>query len=467
MPRPDVSIVQANTAFPEDALIIVYSSLDNLSFRSSVGAVDRQYYNARANRYEILVKPLKQMIFISASEYMEQKIATINPKPKEDYYFKVEEKLSVLNFGKGNLSINSDPIGADIYINNLKLSDKTPASFEYPAGNATIKLIKSGFIDKDTLIRIKENNKLNCDFKLLSNLPVVKTISIDSITSNSAIVSGKALFNGGSPIIEQGICWSRTPNPTLVDNSKKLTFESNVFNGIVSELRSNTIYYFRAFAKNKNGISYGNEVTVKTLVLKGSGYVSDIDGNVYSTINIGNQVWMTENLKTEHYNNGAEISKVIDVSIWANLKTGAWCNYDNLIENDKIYGKLYNWYAVVDTRNLCPTGWHIPTDREWKILTDFLGGEEVAGGKMKKNGLQYWESPNNFANNESGFAGLPGGYRSISGSFDSMGNFGYWWSSSENDLGDALDLGLGYVAGSAYQNNNYKQAGSSVRCLKD
>jgi hypothetical protein len=157
MPRPDVSIVQANTAFPEDALIIVYSSFDNLSFRSSVGAVDKQYYNARANRYEILMKPLKQMIFISASEFMEQKLATINPKPKEVYYFKVEEKKTTFlpPTAPGKLTINSNPAGANISLNGIPVATKTPFSGNLNPGPTNIQLSKLKFQTFDTVMNVQ------------------------------------------------------------------------------------------------------------------------------------------------------------------------------------------------------------------------------------------------------------------------------------------------------------------------
>ena len=157
MTRPDVSTVQANTAFPEDALIFVYSSFDNLSFRSSVGAVDKQYYNSRANRYEILVKPLKQMIFISASEFMEQKLATFNPKPKEDFYFKVEEKKTTQKNQTipGKLTINSNPTGANISLNGIPVATKTPFIGNLNPGPTNIQLSKTKYQTFDTLLNIE------------------------------------------------------------------------------------------------------------------------------------------------------------------------------------------------------------------------------------------------------------------------------------------------------------------------
>ena len=166
MAHPEVPIVQANTEFGDDALIIVYSSLDNLNFRSSVGGLDRQNYNTRANRYEILVKPLKQMILVSSGEYMEQKIATINPKPKQDFYYKVEEKLSDVLKGKGLLKIETQPTGCEISLNGLQLMNRTPFSQEIPAGANRITLRKERYVDLDTTIRIKPNENTFFDIKM-------------------------------------------------------------------------------------------------------------------------------------------------------------------------------------------------------------------------------------------------------------------------------------------------------------
>lgn len=133
------------------------------------------------------------------------------------------------------------------------------------------------------------------------------------------------------------------------------------------------------------------------------------DDKVYKIVKIGNQVWMAENLNTSHYLNGDSIPQVQDKAEWVALTTGAWCYYQNDAENGKTYGKLYNWYAVNDPRGLAPEGWHIPTDAEWIALIDYLGGTNVAGGKMKQIGTVHWISPNLGATNESGFSALPGG----------------------------------------------------------
>ncbi|MFN5208535.1 MAG: FISUMP domain-containing protein, partial [Bacteroidota bacterium] len=169
------------------------------------------------------------------------------------------------------------------------------------------------------------------------------------------------------------------------------------------------------------------------------GSMTDQDGNVYNTIVIGTQEWMAENLKASHYRNGDAIPVVADSATWVNTLNGATCFYDNdSAANNCPYGKLYNWYAASDVRNLCPAGWHVPTDAEWTTLTTFLGGENVAGGKMKSTGTQYWLSPNAAADNSSGFSGLPGGSRNDLGSYSLNGHFGFLWSSTETNTFDAF-----------------------------
>ncbi len=199
--------------------------------------------------------------------------------------------------------------------------------------------------------------------------------------------------------------------------------------------------------------------------------VTDIDGNTYKTVQIGTQVWMAENLKTAKYNDGTRIPNITDNTQWTNITTGAWCYNDNNAAKNAKYGKLYNWYAVNPTtngnKNVCPTGWHVPTDAEWTVLTDYLGGEIVAGGKLKEVGTANWISPNTDATNISLFTGLPGGYRHNDGYYSSIGSNGSWWSSTEDNTLAAWYRYLGYSIGNAHRGNDDKKNGLSVRCLRD
>jgi len=195
--------------------------------------------------------------------------------------------------------------------------------------------------------------------------------------------------------------------------------------------------------------------------------VTDADGNIYTTVIIGTQIWMGENLKTTKYNDGTSIPPVTDNTQWKNLNTAAFCWYKNDASTyENPYGALYNWFAV-NTGKLCPTGWHVPTHAEWTALTDYLGGEVVAGGKLKESGILHWDSPNVDATDESGFTGLPGGGRQ-DGEFLFLGISGSWWSASESNTNWAIERGLNYNSGSVFWVNfNPKTNGYSVRCLKD
>ena len=194
------------------------------------------------------------------------------------------------------------------------------------------------------------------------------------------------------------------------------------------------------------------------------------------SVTIGTQIWSSTNLDVTTYRDGTPIPQVTDPTQWANLTTGAWCYYNNDPANGTIYGKLYNWYAVAGIHDtdpstpnkiLAPQGWHVPSDAEWFTLTDFLGGGQVAGGKMKSTGTSLWLSPNTAATNESGFSGLPGGYRFFDGSFGLIGNSGFWWSSSENDTASAWNRILNSNHGNVYSSIYNKENGFSVRCLRD
>jgi len=192
---------------------------------------------------------------------------------------------------------------------------------------------------------------------------------------------------------------------------------------------------------------------------------TDGDGNTYTSVVIGTQEWLVENLKTTKYNDG-----ITDIATsWGTTPSYAW--YGNDSNNKNVYGALYNWYAVDATstsgKNICPVGWHVPTDAEWTTLNTYLGGESVAGGKMKETGTTHWESPNTDATNSSGFTALPSGYRSNDGEFESLGYFGYYWSSTQYDDSDAWNRYLGFADADCYRGLSLKQNGNAVRCVKD
>ena len=197
------------------------------------------------------------------------------------------------------------------------------------------------------------------------------------------------------------------------------------------------------------------------------GTITDIDGNVYKTIKIGSQWWMAENLKVTKYRDGSPIPNRTNKIEWASIKTGAYCNYDNTASKSTIYGKLYNWYAVNDSRKIAPTGWHVPTDEEWTILTIFLAGESIVGGKLKETGTTHWQSPNIGATNETGFTALPGGMRDGNSTFHNIGFNGSWWSSTEAFSDFAFSRGISCNRSNLDRDSCYEINGLSVRCIKD
>lgn len=282
--------------------------------------------------------------------------------------------------------------------------------------------------------------------------------------------------------------WSTSPDPTLENSHTTDGDGVDRFVSRLSGLSSSTTYYVRAYATNEAGTAYGDDLTFKTLSDSDAilfypiifnpnltyGTDTDADWNVYKTIKIGTQIWMAENLRTTHFCNGAQIANITDSTVWANYSLDAYCLYNNDTVNITVYGALYNWYAV-NTGNLCPMGWHVPSQNEWKILASFLGGKDVAGSKLKEAGTTHWLSPNTEATNESGFTALPGGYRGTFGSFLSIRTQVGWWSSTPYSINidSALSRGLKYNSSKFWGEDSeigeasVKHLGLSVRCLKD
>jgi len=205
----------------------------------------------------------------------------------------------------------------------------------------------------------------------------------------------------------------------------------------------------------------------KTTIAQDFEPVIDLDGNNYNTITIGNQIWLAENLRTTKYNDGTVIQLVTDKRAWKILSTPAFCWYNNDTTYKNLYGALYNGYAV-STNKLCPEGWHISTDGEWITLIKFLGGEKIAGGKLKESGITHWLEPNAGATNESGFTALPGGTRYTNGLFFTIRKIGYWWTYTGSD---AYYNGWYRSMSSTNRtvNRNYSDFtnGFSVRCIRD
>jgi uncharacterized protein (TIGR02145 family) len=204
----------------------------------------------------------------------------------------------------------------------------------------------------------------------------------------------------------------------------------------------------------------------KTSIAQNTESVIDQDGNNYKTIRIGSQIWMGENLRATKFNDGTSIPMVTDKDAWRILSTPAWCWYNNDTIYENTYGALYNGYAV-NTDKLCPNGWHVSTDADWTKLVEILGGKNVAGGKLKELGTNYWRAPNSGATNESGFTALPGGTRYANGMFVTFNRIGYWWTFSGSKVLNGRYRSMSSTNSAVSRNYIDLKNGFSVRCVKD
>lgn len=314
-------------------------------------------------------------------------------------------------------------------------------------------------------------------------LPTVITSPITEKTETTALCGGTVTDFCESSILAKGVCWGTSHDPDITGMKTDEGGGSGNFISTITGLEIGVLYYVRAYATIDEGAVYGSEITLRTW---DNSEVVDVDGNIYSTVVIGDQIWMSENLRVTRYSNGSPIPLIEDDEQWDALDFDAmaFCWYYNdsaVFAAD--YGALYTWSAAMNgaansysipsgVQGVCPDGWHLPSNNEWVILLDYLGGEEVAGGKLKETGILHWEYPNTDATNESGFTALPGGYRSSNGGFYRQGYIGCWISSS-NYANYGIDPKRAYIIrlynDQAYFNytSELNEYGSSVRCLKD
>jgi uncharacterized protein (TIGR02145 family) len=403
-------------------------------------------------------------------------------------------KISDINWGSGSffLKTETDPAGGSNYIitGTTQLVSVPYALHSNTSNNLVTP--KPGLPGQ--ILTVDKDGKPIW----VSTLPTVNSTNSSNITPNTAASGGNVISDGGSPVTARGIVWSTFPNPTvslstITNNGSGI----GIFSSTISGLILNTTYYVRAYATNNVGTGYGNEISFTTkadstnvmgIPCSTTPTVKDIDGNTYNTVQIGTQCWTKENLKVSKYNDGTTIP--LDTSggpggnglgqTWGARSTGARTIYANDNTNLATYGYLYNWYAVngivtegnTSYKNLCPSGWHIPSDAEWTTLTNYLGGESVAGGKMKTIGTAYWNSLNTGADNSSDFSALPGGYRHGIGSFSIARLEAVFWSATEYD--NIFFAWLRYlIANNSSVVRNYninsssKLTGASVRCLRD
>jgi uncharacterized protein (TIGR02145 family) len=301
-------------------------------------------------------------------------------------------------------------------------------------------------------------------FTTLGQLPTASTQAATNILQTTTTLNGivnpnylqtTVTFEYGTTTNYSSII-SAEQNP--VSDNSNVSVTANI-NGLTVA----TIYHFRVKAVNSLGTSYGNDMTFIT-----KGPITDIDGNLYNTIIIGTQVWMVENLKTTKYSDETKIAYPGSDNIaWQNNTAGAYAWYNNDSATYKAtYGALYNWYAV-NTSKLCPIGWHVSTNADWTTLANFIGGDNIAGGKLKETGTTHWNSPNTGATNETGFTALPGGYCLQDETFVSIGYDGIFWSSTVIDAYTAWFWAMDRSTIALGMADCDKTRGLSVRCVRD
>lgn len=310
---------------------------------------------------------------------------------------------------------------------------------------------------------------------LVISEPKVTTQDVDmnQITDSKALISFSITADGNSPIKACGYCWSRTtPTPTIDDVNSHVydagaQQSPSAINSNLSNLNPYDTYYVRAYATNEGGkTGYGETKTFKTL----RGTFTDNDGNLYHTITIGDQVWMQENWKSPLMGKtGVAISKVTDDATWSSTSAPAFCWYANDPTNETktIYGGLYNWYAITHP-DFAPNGWHVASYDDFSKLANYLGGLDLAGGKLKDTKLTTdngtWVTPNIGAGNESGFTALAAGYRASDGNFTALGTIANFWG---NQFGNVRECQLTNTGSNLYLLISSNQQGNSVRLMRD
>lgn len=305
-------------------------------------------------------------------------------------------------------------------------------------------------------------------------LPSISTSPIIDISKSSAVTGGTITNDGGGTVTARGVVWNTTQNPTIVLSTKTNDGTSTgTFTSTISNLESGTKYYVRSYATNSAGTVYGNEFEFETLpeIKSGAGTVFDADGNVYQTVDINGQVWMTENLKTTKYCNGDAISNV-NFSQWDGLTTGAWTYYDNNTNNNDKYGKLYNWYSASSDKNACPCGFRVATKEDWTALSLFLG-VQTAGKEIKSTGTVedqtgQWHTSSEQGTNSVGFNALPSGWGDLTSSNFVFQNYktGFWCSNSLYGK-SAEYIQLDYNYPDFYFTLKDKNSAMAIRCIKN
>ncbi len=406
--------------------------------------------------------------------------------------------------------INFAGTGASTTVDSVKIENLTQCKSKTISGSNTLHLTGTIGINEsnknvENKIRIYPTPMIdNCSVEFETAALVNATIELYDITGKRIIKENTRLTVGIHTYsirgLSSGIYFLRinsntyshtakilcinTHNTSLqIDYKGSLTFDkynspvSNAGNVNISRKKRDLIemQYTTGDRLKFTGISVGVYRTIFMLVPANNQTITfnfvnctDADGNHYSVVQAGAQMWMAENLKTTKYSNSDIIPNVSSNSAWNILTTGAYCNYKNTTNIDTIntYGRLYNWFSVIDSRNISPAGWHVTSDADWISLINYLGGAAYAGGKLKENCSSLWQYPNTGATNEIGFTALPGGYRFLNGTFDEMGGWSIWWTSTSSGTG-AYNRAIFYNQYILDGEASDKRDGFAIRCIKD
>lgn len=294
--------------------------------------------------------------------------------------------------------------------------------------------------------------------------PEVKVGAIKNVGITSMEVSGIIVINNPQIIESAGFCWSTLPKPDLTKQSKYCIPGSFGFSCTLSNLEPDSFYFLRAFIITSFDTVFSRTTNFFT---HKQDAVPDIDGNYYNTVKTGNQIWLEEDLKTTRLNDGTQIAHDLTDDYWPTRTSPAYSWYGNDSVNFSFpRGKFYNWYTVA-TNKLCPLGWHVPSTQEWNLLMLFLGGDTVAGGKLKVSGTMFWKYPNYKATNESGFRAFPAGFRKASDGWVHSDMVNHWWCADILSDSTALNWYVYAGTGVLYRTRNSRNMGYSVRCIKD
>jgi len=430
------------------------------------------------------------------------------------------------------VTLKSQPAGADIFINNVLEGKTNKQLFKFP-GEYSLRISKSNFETIDKSVQVTDSGDNSWTFKLVKSTAIltIKTTPADAeifINGDHKSIKTLELAPGRYRIEVKQAGWEaanrtitlvkgqdQTQSFLLIRKTGKLQLVVEPMEArVVLKQGSRTIDSW-AGSKYKKGLPVGDyslqfsltgyqaetrtiaiaenktstlDISLKQQPVAGSSnrpgsqgtMLTDIDGNTYQTVQIGNQTWMAENLRVTHYRDGTAIPNVTDNTAWENLSTGAYCYYDNYSSNGDIYGALYNWFAVANDHNIAPEGWHVPTDAEWKTLEmawisqseadDVRGSGTNKGSKLAGN-AELWRNGALESNSEfgtSGFRALPGGYRHCSyGGYGSMGDYGYFWSATEYSSTTAWYRSLGYGSSAVTRGSTNKSYGFSIRLVRD